>query len=184
MIELSENLTLPSGKEKSRFDVAIPGQSLTKEPKSYPWESPAMFTTNDEVMEFYFDKFENDDTLFGLFAMLESGIPVTTIVTSMIMHGFSEGIYTPDLGILVGEELGMLIMAIAEEAEIDYKVGAKTGVSSSIRNAVELKESIKERDDAFMPAVEEKIEEIKAERTGGGLMAPTKVEEVVVEETV
>jgi len=184
MIELSENLVLPSGKEKSRFDVAIPGQSLTKEPKSYPWESPPMFTTNDEVMNFYFDKFDNDDTLFGLFAMLESGIPVTTIVTSMIMHGFSEGMYTPDLGILIGEELGMLIMAIAEEAEIDYKVGEKTGVSSSIRNAVELKESIKARDDAFMPAVEEKIEEIKAERTGGGLMAPPKVEEVVVEETV
>ena len=159
MIELSENLTLPSGKEKSRFDVAIPGQSLTKEPKSYPWESPPMFTTNDEVMEFYFDKFENDDTLFGLFAMLESDIPVTTIVTSMIMHGFSEGMYTPDLGILVAEELGMLIMAIAEEAEIDYKIGAKAGVSDAIKNAVNLKESIKARDEAFMPAVEEKIEE-------------------------
>jgi len=183
MIELSENLTLPSGKEKSRFDVAIPGQSLTKEPKSYPWESPAMFTTNDEVMEFYFDKFENDDTLFGLFAMLESDIPVTTIVTSMIMHGFSEGMYTPDLGILVAEELGMLIMAVAEEAEIDYKVGAKAGVSDAIKNAVKLKESIKARDEAFMPAVEEKIEEIKTERSGG-LMAPVAVEEEVVEETV
>ena len=160
MIELSENLVLPSGKERSRFDVAIPGQSLTKEPKSYPWESPPMFTTNDEVMNYYFDKFDNDETLFGLFAMLESGIPVTTIVTSMIMHGFSEGIYTPDLGILVGEELGMLIMAIAEEAEIDYKVGAQTGASAAVKNAVELKESIKARDDLFMPAVEEKIEEI------------------------
>ena len=115
--------------------------------------------------------------------MLESGIPVTTIVTSMIMHGFSEGMYTPDLGILVGEELGMLIMAIAEEADIDYKVGEKTGVSDSIKNAVRLKESIKERDDAFMPAVEETIEEFKAERSGG-LMAPTKVEEEVVEEIV
>jgi hypothetical protein len=183
MIEISENLVLPSGKEKSRFDVAIPGQSLTKEPKSYPWESPPMFTTNDEVMNYYFDKFDNDETLFGLFAMLESGIPVTTIVTSMIMHGFSEGIYTPDLGILVGEELGMLIMAIAEEAGIDYKIGAQTGASAAVKNAVKLKESIKERDETFMPAVEEKIEEIKAERTGGGLMAPPKVEEEV-EETV
>ena len=34
-----------------------------------------------------------------------------------------------------------------------------------------------------MPAVEEKIEEIKTERTGG-LMAPVAVEEEVVEETV
>ena len=183
MIEIPENLTMPSGTERSRFDVAIPGQSLTKEPKSYPWESPPMFTTNDEVMEHYLNKFENDDTLFGLFAMLESGIPVTTIVTSMIMHGFSEGMYTPDLGILVGEELGMLIMAIAKEADIDYKVGEKTGVSDSIKNAVRLKDSIEERDATFMPAVEETIEEFKAERSGG-LMAPTKVEEEVVEEIV
>ncbi len=183
MIEIPENLTMPSGAERSRFDVAIPGQSLTKEPKSYPWESPPMFTTNDEVMDYYFDKFDNDDTLFGLFAMLESGIPVTTIVTSMIMHGFSEGVYTPDLGILVGEELGMLIMAIAEEAGIDYTIGKNMGISDSIKNAVELKESIEARDATFMPEVEEKIEEIKAERSGG-LMAPPKVEEEVVEEIV
>lgn len=184
MIEIPENLTMPSGAERSRFDVAIPGQSLTKEPKSYPWESAPMFTTNDEVMNHYLNKFDNDETIFGLFAMLESGIPVTTIVTSMIMHGFSEGLYTPDLGILVGEEIAMLIMAIAEEAEIDYKIGEKPGVSNAIKNAVALKESIKERDKTFMPEVEEKIEEIKAERSSGGLMAPVEVEEEVVEEAV
>ena len=183
MIEIPETLTMPSGAERSRFDVAIPGQSLTKEPKSYPWESPPMFTTNDEVINHYLNKFDNDETIFGLFAMLESGIPVTTIVTSMVMHGFSEGIYTPDLGILVGEELGMLIMAIAEEAGIDYKIGEKTGVSNAIKNAVELKQSIKERDETFMPEVEEKIEELKTERSGG-LMAPVEVEEEVVEGAV
>ena len=184
MIEIPENLTMPSGTERSRFDVPIPGQSLTKAPKSYPWESPAMFTTTDEVMDFYFDKFDNDETLFGLFAMLESDIPVTTIVTSMIMHGFAEGIYSPDVGILVGEELAMLIMAIAQEAGIDYKIGEKAGVSDAIRNAVALKESIKERDETFMPEVEEKIEEIKSERLSGGLMSPVEVKEEVVEELV
>lgn len=175
---------MPSGAERSRFDVAIPGQSLTKEPKSYPWESAPMFTTNDEVMDYYFDRFDNDDTLFGLFAMLESGIPVTTIVTSMIMHGFSEGMYTPDLGILVGEDIAMLIMAVAEEAGIDYKIGEKTGVSNAIKNAVELKQAIKERDETFMPEVEEKIEELKVERSSGGLMAPTETVEEVVGEAV
>ena len=184
MIEIPENLTMPSGAERSRFDVAIPGQSLTKEPKSYPWESAPMFTTNDEVMDYYFDKFDNDDTLFGLFAMLESGIPVTTIVTSMVMHGFSEGMYTPDLGILVGEDIAMLIMAVAEEAGIDYKIGEKMGVSNAIKNAVALKQSIKERDETFMPEVEEKIEELKVERSSGGLMAPTETVEEVVEEAV
>ena len=116
--------------------------------------------------------------------MLESDIPVTTIVTSMIMHGFAEGIYSPDVGILVGEELAMLIMAIAQEAGIDYKIGEKAGVSDAIRNAVALKESIKERDETFMPEVEEKIEEIKSERLSGGLMSPVEVKEEVVEELV
>ena len=169
---ISENLTMPSGKERSRFDVAIPGQSLTKPPKQYPWESPPEYTTQDEVIDFYMSRFENDETLFGLFAMLESGIPVTTIVTSMIMHGFSEGLYTPDLGVLVGEDLARIIMLIADEAEIEYRVGEKGGVSQAIKNAVKLKESIAERESAFMPRVEEKIEELKEDQPKGGLMAP------------
>lgn len=169
---ITEDLTMPSGKKRSRFDVAIPGQSLTKPPKQYPWESPPEYTTQDEVIDFYMNKFENDETLFGLFAMLESGIPVTTIVTSMIMHGFSEGLYTPDLGVLAGEDLATIIMLIADEAEIEYKIGEKGGVSQAVKSAVKLKESIAERQATFMPQVEEKIEELKEEQPKGGLMAP------------
>ena len=75
-------------------------------------------------------------------------------------------------------------MAVAEEAEIDYKIGEKMGVSNAIKNAVALKQSIKERDETFMPEVEEKIEELKVERSSGGLMAPTETVEEVVEEAV
>jgi hypothetical protein len=171
---ISEDLIMPSGKKRSRFDVPIPGQSLTKPPKQYPWESPPEYTTQDEVIDYYLDKFDNDDTLFSLFAMLESKIPVSTITTSMIMHGFSEGVFTPDLGILAAEDLGMIIMLVAEEAGIDYVIGPEGGVQESIKNAVELKESIKNREAEFMPAVEEKIEELKAEKPAGGLMAPTE----------
>jgi hypothetical protein len=169
---ISENLTMPSGKERSRFDVPIPGQSLTKPPKQYPWESPPMFTTQDEVIGYYMDKFEDDEVLFGLFALLESKIPITTIVTSMVMHGFAEGMYSPDLGIVVGEDLGNMIMLIADEADIDYVIGPKTNVSDAVRNAVQLKESIKERESTFMPQVEEKIKELKEDQPKGGLMAP------------
>ena len=169
---ISEDLTMPSGKKRSRFDVTIPGQSLTKPPKQYPWENPPQYTNQDEVIDFYMNKFENDETLFGLFAMLESGIPVTTIVTSMVMHGFSEGLYTPDLGVLVGEDIARIIMLIADEADIDYKVGEKGGVSQAIKSAVKLKESIDEREATFMPKVDEKIEELKDDQPKGGLMAP------------
>lgn len=176
MEPISEQLTMPSGATRSRFDVAIPGQSLTKEPKAYPWESPPQFTTPDEVMDYYFNKFEDDEILFSLFAMLEAEIPVTTIVNSMIMGAFGEGMYNPDLGIIVAEDLGMLIMVIAEEAGIDYKVGNENKTLESIKTAARLKEAMKEQKAAMIPDVKEAIQEVEEGAKPRGLMGPKETE--------
>lgn len=176
MEPISEQLTMPSGATRSRFDVAIPGQSLTKEPKAYPWESPPQFTTPDEVMDYYFNKFEDDEILFSLFAMLEADIPVTTIVNSMIMGAFGEGMYNPDLGIIVAEDLGMLIMVIAEEAGIDYKIGNENKTLESIKTAARLKEAIKEQKAAMIPDVKEAIQEVEEGAKPKGLMGPKETE--------
>jgi len=176
MEPISEQLTMPSGATRSRFDVAIPGQSLTKEPKAYPWESPPQFTTPDEVMDYYFNKFEDDEILFSLFAMLEAEIPVTTIVNSMIMGAFGEGMYNPDLGIIVAEDLGMLIMVIAEEAGIDYKIGNENKTLESIKTAARLKEAVKEQKAAMIPDVKEAIQEVEEGAKPRGLMGPKETE--------
>ena len=176
MEPISEQLTMPSGATRSRFDVAIPGQSLTKEPKAYPWESPPQFTTPDEVMDYYFNKFEDDEILFSLFAMLEAEIPVTTIVNSMIMGAFGEGMYNPDLGIIVAEDLGMLIMVIAEEAGIDYKIGNENRTLESIKTAARLKEAVKEQKAAMIPDVKEAIQEVEEGAKPRGLMGPKETE--------
>tara|TARA_A100000171_G_C2095750_1_gene126943 strand:+ start:526 stop:1056 length:531 start_codon:yes stop_codon:yes gene_type:complete len=176
MEPISEQLTMPSGATRSRFDVAIPGQSLTKEPKAYPWESPPQFTTPDEVMDYYFNKFEDDEVLFSLFAMLEAEIPVTTIVNSMIMGAFGEGMYNPDLGVIVAEDLGMLIMVIAEEAGIDYKIGNENKTLESIKTAARLKEAVKEQKAAMIPDVKEAIEEVEEGAKSKGLMGPKETE--------
>ena len=176
MIELKDTVTMPSGREKSRFDVAMPGQSLTKAPKSYPWESPPQFTEPDEVMDFYFDRFEDEETLFNMFALLEAKVPVARIVDSMLLHGFSEGLYTPDLAILVAEDLIMSLAVIAEQADIDYELGAKDNTTKALESASELKSALKERDDMFMPKVEEKIEELKQNQPSKGLMGPRETE--------
>lgn len=176
MIELSEKITLPSGREKSMFDTAIPGQSLTKEPKSYPWESPPRMTTADEVMDYYFNRFDDDEVLFNLFALLEAKVPLTKLVDVMILHGFSEGLYTPDLAILVAEDLMMTIALIADQAGIDYDLGAPEKSKKALKKAANLKEAIKEREDIFMPKVEAKLDEIREKRDGKGLMGPRETE--------
>ena len=176
MEKLSEQLTMPSGATRSRFDVAITGQSLTKEPKSYPWESPPKFTTPDEVMDYYFNKFDEDEVLFSLFAMLEAEIPVTTIVNSMIMGAFGEGMYTPDLGIIIAEELGLLIMVIAKEAGIDYKIGGENRTMEAIKTAARLKEKIKMQKSAMIPDVKEAVDKVEEGAKSKGLMGPHETE--------
>lgn len=176
MIELTESVKMPSGREKSRFDRAIPGQSLTKAPKSYPWESPPRFTDADEVMDFYFSRFEDDEVLFNMFALLESGVPVAKIVDATILHGFSEGLYTPDLGIIVAEDLMMALAVIADQAGIDYDLGAPDKTRDALKKAHELKAAYKEREQMFMPQVDEKIEELKEQRSTKGLMGPKEAE--------
>jgi len=176
MIELKDTVTMPSGREKSRFDVAMPGQSLTKASKSYPWESPPQFTEPDDVMDFYFDRFEDEETLFNMFALLEAKVPVSRIVDSMLLHGFSEGLYTPDVAILVAEDLMMSLAVIAQEADIDYELGGGDATKQAFKKATELKNALKEREDAFMPKVEEKIEELKQNQPSKGLMGPRETE--------
>ena len=85
-IQLNDTMALPSGKERSSFDTAIPGQS---------------------------DK---------LISLVDAQIPIATIVDSLLLAGFSEGLMTPDTAILVGEDLTMLIMHLSEQAGVDYKV--------------------------------------------------------------
>jgi hypothetical protein len=111
-----------------------------------------------------------------LFALLEAKVPLAKLVDVMILHGFSEGLYTPDIAILIAEDLMMTIALIAEQAGIDYDLGAPEKSKNALKKAADLKEAIKEREDMFMPKVEAKLDEIREKRDGKGLMGPRETE--------
>lgn len=121
-IKLNDTMKLPSGKERSMFDTAIPGQSLTKTPGIYPWDKPPMLNTPDEVMDYFIDKFDDDANAEKLLSLVDSQIPIATIVDSLLLAGFAEGLLNPDVAILSGEDLTMLVMNLAEQAGVEYKV--------------------------------------------------------------
>ena len=121
MRPLEDKITLPSGVERSKFDTSIPGQSWTKEPGLYPWDKPPRLTSPDEVMDYFVDKFEDETAGVQLVALLKQGISVATIVDSMLLTGFAEGLFTPDVAILTAEDLSMLIMYLGDSAGVDYK---------------------------------------------------------------
>ena len=69
-----------------------------------------------------------------------------------------------------------LPLELMQSAGIDYEIGGKDGTREAIKSAAQLKKSFKEREEAFMPEVQERIEEIKESRKSGGLMAPMETE--------
>ena len=171
--EFKEELRMPSGRTRSMFEAPVPGQSLTKEPGKYPWESPAQFNNIDEAMQHYMNRFQDEKVMFNLFSLMEAKVPITTIAGSMIMHGFAEGLYTPDVGLLVANDLMEVLVAMAKEADIPYEMGVKDDMEEEYRRAGQLKAVMAEREKGDVPKVKEVIEEAKPQPAlkQGGLMA-------------
>ena len=52
------------------FDRPIPGQSLTDEPKNYPWEHPPQFTDLREARDRIFDNLTEEEAVGSFNQML------------------------------------------------------------------------------------------------------------------
>ena len=180
--EFKEELQMPSGRTRSMFEAPVPGQSLTKEPGKYPWESPPQFNNIDEAMNHYMNRFQDEKVMFNLFSLMEAKVPVTSIAESMILHGFAEGLYNPDVGMLVANDLMEVLVAMAEEAEIPYELGARDDMSEEYRRAGQLKAVMAEREKEDVPKVKQVVEEAKPKPTPqqSGLM--NKPSEPLIEE--
>lgn len=103
------------------FDVPIPGQSLTTEPGSRPWEQPAQFSDPDDVLEYYIPRIYAQS--HKLMDLLEKGIPVVDIVHPLVMSGVMKGIHSIDTATIVAGPLSEYVAGLAESAEIDYEMG-------------------------------------------------------------
>jgi hypothetical protein len=172
---LEDKITLPSGAERSKFDTSIPGQSWTKTPDMYPWDKPPRLNTPDEVMDYFIDKFSDEQVAKQLIGLLSMDISVATVVDSMLLTGFAEGLFTPDVAILTTEDLSMLVMHLADKSGVKYKpVDDENEIDvqdafhklAQMKGAKEMGETTKE--DAIMP--EQPIEMVK-EAPAQGIMA-------------
>ena len=100
------------------FDRPIPGQSLTDEPKNYPWEHPAQFADVDAAMEFVMKKLTNENMNQQILLMLKNKIPVEAITRLIVFGGFVEGKWTVDVATLITPLVMQLIGAMGMRAKV------------------------------------------------------------------
>jgi hypothetical protein len=124
-------------------------------------------------MQHYLNRFQDEKVMFNLFSLMEAKVPITSIAESMILHGFAEGLYNPDVGMLVANDLMEILVAMAEEADIKYEMGVRDDMSEDYRRAGELKAVMAEREKGDVPKVKEVIEQAKPQQAPqqAGLMA-------------
>tara|TARA_R100001510_G_C7639892_1_gene197618 strand:+ start:551 stop:1060 length:510 start_codon:yes stop_codon:yes gene_type:complete len=157
------------------FDAPIPGESLTAELGSRPWQSPPQFATVEQALDYYIPRLQSDEVSKQLLDVLEMGIPVTTVANSMQIGAVMEGKHSVDIGMLILPVLVELIMLIGDTAGVKYTSGLEK--DSDIRSSVvdlavkRFKDDDTEEEDTS--GAETTIEEMKkaADERATGLMS-------------
>jgi len=103
------------------FDMPIPGQSLTGEPKKWAWENPTQFTDVDEALMHIVEKVRGDEgAQKGFDQVMRLGMPLESIVNTITFGGFIEGLWTVDIAELLKPPTMAFLMLYANEKEIPF----------------------------------------------------------------
>lgn len=116
------------------FDAPIPGQSLTTEPKNYPWERPPEMSDVDEVISFYMKSMSSPKVIDNLLDMLELDTPVDAIVEAFTTSNVMKGMHNMDIKLLVSPVLHEYIATIGKAAGIDVKSNFDEKDTSEVEN--------------------------------------------------
>ena len=148
------------------LDAPIPGQSLTVEPGSVPWENPPQYTTLAEVVGFYTEKMDDADVILDLLDLLQKDIPILSIVNTLTKASLMKGYHTVDVGFLVTPILVEMIKTIAELNDVPYIVSYDDQMKTERVNPRVIKQLIEE-----MRATVKANPESVVEQPRKGLMA-------------
>ena len=167
----------------------IPGQSLTANPdEPRPFEGPPDFTNFKEALDYTAAELLLEENYTPMVLAMGDGIPVTDLAMQIGYVGFREGKWNPDLMMMLIEPLMYLLMALAEKADIQYRIDDEDDeddedsiLEDKVRN---IAETLKAKEMGKMPKgalpsdIVEKIESLDMPKES--LLA--KTEEPMIEE--
>jgi len=101
------------------YDHPVPGQSLTEEPGKYAFERPPEIVDVDDAVAYIVDKIETSSGgKEDLQKQMMAGMPIESIVNTIALTGFSEGIWTPDVAEMMKLPVSAYFMMMAQEENI------------------------------------------------------------------
>ena len=105
------------------FSTTIPGQSLTKEPRSYAWEDPPKYSKPEDALMWHMDRLEEPERTKAVLTLLELGLDVVTLTEGVLRGGVVQGIHNIDVSLIIAPIIHEYITGTASAAGIDFKEG-------------------------------------------------------------
>jgi hypothetical protein len=151
----------------------VPGAHLTQDPKKKAWHKPPTYTSYDEAMEYMFDvEMQKESFLPGIITLAGLNLPMTTIVTSMLMGRTGAGLFSPDMALKMAGPTYKLVTAMLDKFEVDYITGFET--PEELKSKVSGKSVPTPKGKPLTPAQQAEMDRMTEEATAdipeGGLM--------------
>jgi len=174
----------------------IPGQSLTSNPEEVrPFEGAPEFTNFKEALDYTVGELLEEETYMSIVGAIGDGVPVIDLVMQITYVGFREGKWNPDLMMMLVEPLIYTLMALAEKADIEYRIDdeddeddepAESILEEKAKNIADLaKAKLEKSGNIPSGAIPTEIaQQIEAAEVPESLLAKPEQEEEVMVETV
>lgn len=105
------------------FNAPIPGQSLTSEPKNYPWENPPEFPAPEDALMWHMDRLQKPKKIESIAGLLTLGLDVVTMTEGILRGAVAEGRHTVDVSLIIAPVIHEYIVGVAEAADLEFDEG-------------------------------------------------------------
>jgi hypothetical protein len=166
-----------------QFDAPIPGQSLTNEPRNYPWERPPETTNPDEAVVHHLTRIGQPEILNNILDAVGQGIPVSMLTDLVLTGAVAKGIHSIDISMMIAPVIQDYIVNLLDEEKVEYteffsddsdddliKNVALSGAISGLKESSSASKDTESEPEDKPDEVEEEVVETKPKR-GGGLMS-------------
>tara|TARA_E500000318_G_scaffold32361_1_gene32146 strand:+ start:810 stop:1364 length:555 start_codon:yes stop_codon:yes gene_type:complete len=165
-MEREVNLTAP-----------IPGQSLTTEPKGFPWERPPEIDKPEEALKFYANNMSKQSVMDDVFTALDEGFPLDLLVKSILTTGVMEGVHSIDVSLLIHPLL----------VEFVHTQAMAAGVKNIVKHAKNMQEEMSKKERQMLVSrLQRAIDKMEEKDEGTDILEATQefLEENRAEEPV
>jgi len=160
-----------------KIDAPIPGQSLTKEPRNYPWERPPETTDPDVAIEHHLSRFSKPKVMDSLLDAVNEGYPVAFVTEMVLSGGVMKGIHSIDISMMIAPVVHEYIVELLESEGVEFKEFFEDDSDADVRKSIALTQAIsgvkEPKEEMEEPEEEEEMleDEAEEEMPKRGLMA-------------